>query len=141
MIPTAAHAPFLASVDALNNRFAGIRYRDQWKPLVHPFWRVNDIMEGLALRTDWGIDTGLVPFFGDWHDVICLDLKTAAVVYLDDDRNVVHHWATKEDFLSSLTADSPPEPTNGPKVIKATYSPKFNRAAKAFAEKLRKKGG
>jgi hypothetical protein len=73
------------------------------------FWTYSKIMSGLGLRSDWGISEDLIPFFGDWHDVICLSLSTDNVVHLDDDRRTIATWPDTQSFLASLLVSVPVE--------------------------------
>lgn len=67
------------------------------------------------MKADWEVPDHLVPFYGDWHDVFCLDTKTGAVVYLDDERQVRHTWTSTDEFAKCLTRvdEVPPSDDSG----------------------------
>jgi len=68
-----------------------------------PFWSWDEIQKGLALRQEWEVDESLIPFYGDWHDLFCLDKNTGEIVALNDEREVLCTWASVKDFISCLS--------------------------------------
>ena len=97
--------------------------------LALSFWSYQEIQDGLGLREDWGVDLNLIPFWGDWHDLFCLNISTSQVHYLNDSRTTVFSWATTQDFINSLTND--PSTINAdqpePKLISSSYSDEFRK--------------
>ena len=95
---------FLLEVDSLNGQFNSIRLGDKPQPLLLSFWTVDEILRGQDLRDDWDIPSHLIPFYGDWHDVMCLDTSrnTLAIQYLNDNRDVLYEWPNLESFKEAL---------------------------------------
>ena len=100
---------FLKSIQSRTRDFDGVIGSGRLIRLNGDFWIYSKIMFGLGLRSDWGISEDLVPFFGDWHEVICLSLSTDNVVYLDDDRRTIATWPDTQSFLASLLVSVPVE--------------------------------
>jgi hypothetical protein len=94
---------FLELVERLNEKFNSIDINGNVEPLVHSFWSYAEIV-GVSreLRAEWEVPPQLVPFYGDWHDLICLDEVSGAVVYLDDDRLECIRWPSSGEFLAAL---------------------------------------
>lgn len=97
------YVKFLREVEGLNEKYASIYLNCELEPLVMPFWSWQEIQDGLKLRQEWEVDTSLTPFYGDWHDLFCLNENTGEIIVLDDDRREVYKWASIKDFLSSLS--------------------------------------
>ena len=97
------HRQFLESVAQQNDRANHIDIAGQRRCLVHSFWTIDEILSGLALRSEWDVPDDWIPFHGDWHDLFCLNSTTGAVVSVDDDRRVLHAWPNAESFLNSLS--------------------------------------
>lgn len=105
-----ANERFLRSVEHLHDRFNAVRIGREVVPLVHPFWSYSEIRGVDAnLQADWEVPSHLTPFYGDWHDLFCLDNSSGIVLYLDDDRTVLWRWNSSDEFLSSLVFE-PEEP-------------------------------
>ena len=94
---------FLQTIEEAARGFSGLRVGDDLVPLVHPFWNPDEIAKGRAIKIDWGVPSELVPFYGDWHNLLCISVATGEVVFLDDDRTTLFAWKTRGDFLSCLT--------------------------------------
>ena len=94
---------FLKEVDVLNHKYASIYFNVELEALSMPFWTWPEIEKGLALRQEWEVDESLIPFYGDWHDLFCLNGTTGEIVALNDEREVLCTWASVKDFLSCLS--------------------------------------
>ena len=94
---------FLKEVEILSHKYASIYFNVELEPLVMPFWSWHEIQQGLELRQEWEVDKELIPFYGDWHDLFCLNGTTGEIVALNDDREVLCTWASVKDFLSCLS--------------------------------------
>ena len=94
---------FLKEVEILNHKYASIYFNVELEPLVMPFWSWHEIQKGLELRQEWEVDESLIPFYGDWHDLFCLNENTGEIVALNDEREVLSTWASVKDFLSCLS--------------------------------------
>ena len=46
----------------------------------------------------------LIPFYGNWHTLICISHLTGEIRLLDDCRDTLHSWQSAADFLNCLTA-------------------------------------
>lgn len=97
------YSEFLKSVEGLNEKYASIFINCELEPLVMPFWSWREIQNSLGMRQDWEVADNLIPFYGDWHDLFCLNEDTGEVIALDDNREVVCRWASIDDFMSCLS--------------------------------------
>ena len=86
-----------------------MRAGDVVHALPHFFWSEAEIARALAMRKDWDIPESLVPFYGDWHSLLCLDPISGEVKLLDDRRLVTCEWKSSAVFAESLlrAAESP----------------------------------
>jgi hypothetical protein len=94
---------FLKEAEILNHKYASIYFNVELEALSMPFWSWHEIQEGLELRKEWEVDESLVPFYGDWHDLFCLNAITGEIVALNDEREVLCIWSSVKDFLSCLS--------------------------------------
>ena len=94
---------FLKQVESLNKKYASIYFNVELEPLAMPFWSWEEIHEGMKLRQEWEVDKSLIPFYGDWHDLFCLNENTGEIVALNDEREVLCTWASIKDFISCLS--------------------------------------
>lgn len=97
------YTDFLKQVESLNKVYASIYFNCELESLTMPFWSWDDIQKGLGLRQEWEVDSSLTPFYGDWHDLFCLNAGTGEIVALNDEREVLCTWASIKDFLSCLS--------------------------------------
>jgi hypothetical protein len=65
---------FLKSVESFNGQFNAVRAGSKVIPLRHPFWSESTILASSAIKEDWDVPLTSVPFYGDWHTVICLNV-------------------------------------------------------------------
>lgn len=94
---------FLKEVEILNHKYASIYFNVELEALAMPFWTWQEIQAGLKLRQEWEVADSLIPFYGDWHDLFCLNGITGGIVALNDEREVLCTWASVNDFLSCLS--------------------------------------
>ena len=97
------YTTFLREAEIMNEKYASIYFNCELEPLVMPFWSWYDIQKGLDLRQEWEVDDALIPFYGDWHDLFCLNENTGEIVALNDEREVLCTWASIKDFMSCLS--------------------------------------
>jgi hypothetical protein len=97
------YTKFLKEVESLNKKYSSIYFNVELEALAMPFWAWEEIQKGLELRQEWEVDASLVPFYGDWHDLFCLNGTTGEIVALNDEREVLCTWASIKNFLSCLT--------------------------------------
>ena len=97
------YTKFLKEVESLNNKYASIYFNVELEALAMPFWTWEEIQAGLELRQEWEVDESLIPFYGDWHDLFCLNESTGEIVALNDEREVLCTWTSVKDFLSCLS--------------------------------------
>ena len=97
------YTKFLKEVEGMNKKYASIYFNCELEPLAMPFWSWEEIQAGLKLRQEWEVDVSLMPFYGDWHDLFCLNENTGEIVALNDEREVLCAWASVKDFLSCLS--------------------------------------
>ena len=94
---------FLKEVEILSHKYASIYFNVELEALSMPFWSWDKIQKGLDLRKEWEVDESLIPFYGDWHDLFCLNENTGEIVALNDEREVLCSWASVKDFMSCLS--------------------------------------
>jgi hypothetical protein len=97
------YSKFLHEVESFNEKYASIYVNCELEPLVMPFWSWQEIEKGLGQRDEWEVAPSLTPFYGDWHDLFCLNKETGEIVALDDNRQELCKWASIKDFISSLS--------------------------------------
>ncbi len=110
---------FLAGVASSNDRFNAVRVGQDVQRLRHCFWSDADVTKAEAIRADWEVPNRLVPFYGDWHDLICLDMDSGRIVAIDDRRRVVADWSTPQEFADSLCSVSDEEPDGESGIVSA----------------------
>ncbi|MDT8282991.1 MAG: SMI1/KNR4 family protein [Gammaproteobacteria bacterium] len=97
------YTKFLKEVESMNKKYASIYFYCELEPLTMPFWSWQEIQKGLELRQEWEVDESLIPFYGDWHDLFCLDENTGEIVALNEEREVLCIWASIKDYLNCLS--------------------------------------
>lgn len=97
------YSTFLKEAESMNEKYASIYINCELEPLVMPFWSWEEIQQGLNLRGEWEVDFSLTPFYGDWHDLFCLNESTGEIIALNDEREAIYTWASVNDFISSLS--------------------------------------
>jgi len=75
----------------------------EFESLTMPFWSWEKIQQGLAQMEEWEVDDSLIPFYGDWYDLFCLNTDSGEIVALNDEREVLCKWDSMKVFLSSLS--------------------------------------
>lgn len=111
MPTTKEQRAFLATASTLSDQYNAVDAESQTIPLRHTFWTSSEIDHALQIQGEWDLPPTLVPFYGDWHDLICLNTQNGAIVMLDDERKVVFAWPSHDEFLKSLKSveESPPD--------------------------------
>lgn len=99
---SADHEAFLSTVESYNDRFNALRFGKDQILLAHTFWNRREIERGISLREGWGLPEHLVPFYGDWHTLLCLSLTDGEILLLDDSRQVGWRWLCSDAFIGSL---------------------------------------
>lgn len=99
-----------------------------------PFWSYEEIQAGASLKPEWQIEDSLIPFFGDWHDVFCLDLLSGQIVFLNDARKVLFAWATPSEFMECLIQElqQMPEGEPRPTLVRGQFSEDLRNKVKAM---------
>ena len=111
---TAEQQAFLATVSSLNDRWEAVRAGSIAISLSHSFWSDAEIENAEKVKADWGVPEILAPFYGDWHDLICLNVESGAIEMLDDDRHCLFAWQSPDEFLNCLEhATKPLTDTSG----------------------------
>ncbi|EHA1127719.1 cell wall assembly protein [Vibrio navarrensis] len=96
---------FLSNVEEYNTEYCSIKINTHFENIVLPFGSIEEIESGLKLRQEWDVSDNLIPFQGDWHELLCLDTDSGKVVYINDDREVICSWASTEEFIASLSKE------------------------------------
>ncbi|HEX8644745.1 MAG TPA: hypothetical protein VF702_12620 [Allosphingosinicella sp.] len=94
---------FLSRVEAAAGNRSGLRAGDTIIPLVHAFWSSEEVAKSLKIKGEWDVPGDLIPFYGDWHDLLCISPRAGKVLMLDDARSLVFAWESGDDFLACLT--------------------------------------
>lgn|SRR5574341_448936 len=93
---------FLETVEEYNDSFNAVKIDGQVEQLNHSFWNSREIADAESLKLEWNVSQDLVPFYGDWHTLFCLNAVTGAVIYLNDERKILFSWHDIPAFVSSL---------------------------------------
>jgi hypothetical protein len=125
---------FLSKVEALNDEYCSIEIDAKLESLALPFWSIAEIESGLKLREEWEVSSNLIPFQGDWHELLCLDQDTGKVIYINEEREIVFSWSNAEEFMASLSKKEVVYGTK-PKLISAWLSPELLAKANEFKNK------
>lgn len=113
MPTTTEQLAFLAAASELNGRHNAVRADSEIHRLYHSFWTQSKIEQAKQMQSGWDVPKHLIPFYGDWHDLICLDTETGSVQMIDDSRPERCTWPSHNEFLLSLTTiDVEPEDTS-----------------------------
>ncbi|MBA4029556.1 MAG: cell wall assembly protein [Planctomyces sp.] len=93
---------FLMKVSDFNSRCNAVQAGAMTIHLHHSFWKQTEIDRASEVKEDWDIPGRLIPFYGDWHDLICLNVETGAIEMLDDARRQIVSWPSHDVFIASL---------------------------------------
>jgi hypothetical protein len=77
---------FLESVESFNAQYSSIKINGALDSLNHYFWSISEIEKGSKIKNDWSVPSHLIPFYGDRHDLFCLDTDNDQVASLNDER-------------------------------------------------------
>lgn len=125
---------FLKSVESFNSQYASIEINGEKDSLSHSFWSVSEIENGKSIQVDWDVPAHLIPFYGDWHDLFCLDSDSGQVVSLNDEREMMHIWLCVDDFIASLS-EVEAELTKNPEIVSYSLSADLLEKANEFKKK------
>ncbi|MFC3116634.1 cell wall assembly protein [Cellvibrio fontiphilus] len=95
---------FLKQVESFNYDFCSIEIDGKMESINLPFWSFTEIESGLALREEWDVLENFIPFYGNWHSLFCLDSKSGAVIYINDEREIIYSWNNTENFINCLSS-------------------------------------
>jgi hypothetical protein len=109
---------FLVSVKNFNKRFNVVQAGAKWITLQHSFWNKSEIDRAAKIQEEWDVPKPLIPFYGDWHTLICLHPIDGTLRLLDDRRRVVFKWPTIKEFVRCL-ASQPEEPADTSGIIES----------------------
>jgi hypothetical protein len=114
MPTTAEQFAFLTAVSELNAKHNAVRTDSETRRLHHSFWTRSEIEQASQVQSEWDVPKNLVPFYGDWHDLICLNTDNGSIQMIDDARREQFTWPSHKAFLESLTIiDEEPEDSSG----------------------------
>ena len=112
---------FLETIENEAKEYCSIIENKQLVSLSLYFWSFEEVMKSLKLRKDWEVDENLIPFYGDWHDLYCIETETGKVLYINDKREVICEWLDTNSFKRSLSKEEVPS-----KGAKGIVSAKFD---------------
>ncbi|MCK5003144.1 MAG: cell wall assembly protein [Gammaproteobacteria bacterium] len=118
------YSKFLKEVEIFNKKYASIFVNCELEPLVMPFWSWQEIQNGLELRKDWEVDASLIPFYGDWHELFCLNERTGEIIALDDNREEICKWTSINNFIRCLS-EKEIEYDDEPQIVNTSNSSEF----------------
>ncbi len=95
---------FLARVESFTEQYNVIEMGGVTEKLYHCFWSLEEIGKAESHKSDWEVHDWFVPFYGDWHNLFCLDTSSSppSIISINDQREVLHRWITVNEFLASL---------------------------------------
>lgn len=95
---------FLRNAEALGEKYNAIQLNNSIKSLTLPFWPIKEIEESDDMKDDWEVNKNYIPFYGNWHDLFCIDISssTLSIIYINDDRDIIHKWEDIDSFLNAL---------------------------------------
>ncbi|ABD82347.1 SMI1/KNR4 family protein [Saccharophagus degradans] len=125
---------FLETVENLNSQYASIEIDGELDSLSHNFWSAAEIENGKNVQADWDVPAHLIPFYGDWHDLFCLDSDSGKIVSLNDEREIIYVWSCIKDFIASLSTTEV-ELTKKPEIVSFSLSPDLLEKANEFKKK------
>ncbi|MEM7625778.1 MAG: SMI1/KNR4 family protein [Planctomycetota bacterium] len=98
----------------LPSNFASI-YAQEWDAIHRPDASIfsfalpalepDKIINAKETVEEWDIPRHLLPFAGDFHDLLCLDYRSSknpSVVYLNDSREIISLCNNFQTFLDSI---------------------------------------
>ena len=92
---------FLRDIEGYNTQYNAIQIGNSIESLFHSFWSIEKILKAEDMKQEWDIPDYLMPFYGDWHDVFCIDIRNNTILMLNDERQIIHQWENPNAFLSS----------------------------------------
>ncbi len=93
---------FLSTVEGFNDQYNALVIAGDTQSLTHCFWSIPEIEGSGERKAEWGVPGTQIPFYGDWHEVMCIDADSQRIVYLNDSREVMGEWESPEVFIASL---------------------------------------
>jgi hypothetical protein len=111
---------FLESSQRFGSLYNAVIMGEHVEPLSLSFWSPSEIENCCRVKSDWQVDEHLLPFYGDWHDLFCLDLSSTpiSVVCLNDERSIRFRWVSISHFESSLVLQREQKLTGSLGIIK-----------------------
>jgi hypothetical protein len=111
---TSEQQAFLESVSELNEKYNAVRTNSGVVSLGHCFWTKSMIEGANQLQAEWNVAPTMIPFYGDWHDLICLNTQSGSIEMIDDNRRLLFAWPSHTVFLNSLemTIELPSDPSS-----------------------------
>ena len=99
---------FLKNIADEAKEYCSIKENGKLVSLMLYFWEYEEILKSSRLKKDWEVDENLIPFYGDWHDLYCIELETGKVIYINDNRERVCEWEDTNSFKNSLSKEEVP---------------------------------
>lgn len=99
---------FLETIADDAKEYCSITENNKLVSLSLYFWSFEEIIKSLKLRADWEVGENLIPFYGDWHDLYCIDATTSKIIYINDKREIICEWQDKNYFKNSLSKEEVP---------------------------------
>ncbi|AQQ68352.1 hypothetical protein Mag101_12435 [Microbulbifer agarilyticus] len=94
---------FLATIGVVSANYHSIYAGDTLVSLTLNFWSWDEVLDGIEKRNEWQVSDNLIPFYGDWHNLYCLDISDGKILSLNDAREIEFQWEDTASFKSSLS--------------------------------------
>lgn len=75
---------FLKSVSEFTLKFNSIALAGKTESLKHCFWSFEEIIKSESMKEEWEVPENFIPFYGNWHDLFCLNWDNNRIVHLND---------------------------------------------------------
>ena len=95
---------FLKSIEGFASDYPSIYEGDNLTSLSLYFWSWDEIIEGLGKRDEWDVPDNLIPFYGDWHNLLCLNVDDGSIFSINDAREINFQWDDTASFKSSFSS-------------------------------------
>jgi hypothetical protein len=96
---------FLKNIKKFSKNYVSIIVDGKLQSFCYEFWTWTKIKEALSMCEEWEVDFALTPFYGNWHDLYCLNANTGEIVSIDDDREVNFTWSNIDVFMQSFSTE------------------------------------
>ncbi|MBY6213311.1 SMI1/KNR4 family protein [Microbulbifer agarilyticus] len=105
---------FLATIEVVSANYRSIYEGATLVSLTLNFWSWDEVLDGIEKRNEWQVSDNLIPFYGDWHNLYCLDINDGKILSINDAREIQFQWENIASFKSSLS----PKAVESPEIVR-----------------------